>query len=627
MRRPPSLILAVVLFVASLVGLVLPATAAPQVAPTSAPAPMSSTARPYVDEGFVLSGDIGSGVRTVTLQHRTSSWKSGQTVETKADGTYAFTTHTSASKRDFRVVAKATDQLPSVTSAAITVTTRTDSVRLVLSRNRTVGIARGTAKVANEGRRWALQIRNDSWKAVGDQLTEGKGGSVVTAFPLKKGTYRLVGDPVAKSTDGKALPGARSAAKSLSKGPKSLGKHVLFISTDSGTTPTKKGRSYTGRVGLDDDPTLVAEDVAVRGNTSANLPKKSYKVKFADSQTPFGLPRGKHFVLVPNFQDHALVRNAVATVLASKLDGLRWTPHRVFTEVFVNGSYRGSYELIESIRIQEQSKKNDARVAIDAETGVIMEIGPGSPADVFYKGQRGVLFGFKDPDEAKKVDGKPDPEGLTPAKKAGMKKKIKKFESVVYGKSYKDPEKGWQKYLDMDSAVDFYLENEFIKNWDGDFFRSTFFYTANYADPNAKLFMGPIWDQDRTAGARTIGTNPISGPKGWWMNGDGHSHDTARGDVHKTHWFVRITKDKAFQKALEARWAEKRATFKAVASTGIDTEVAALGKSAAANDRDKWQSTQPVDRFRPRAKTYSGEVTYLKNWYKARFKWMDGKLD
>jgi hypothetical protein len=448
----------------------------------------------------------------------------------------------------------------------------------------------------------------------------------VTAFPLKKGSYRLVGDPVAKTWDGKPLAGARSSSKSLATGPKSLGKHVLFLSTDSGGTPTKKGKNYTGRVGLDDEPTLVADEIAVRGNTSAGLPKKSYKLKFTDSVTPFGLPKGKHFILDPNFQDHALVRNAVATTLASELSGLRWTPHHVFTEVFVNGSYRGSYELIESIKVQPKSKKNDARVDVDAETGVVMEIGPGAPKDVYYKGKGGVLYGFKDPDKADKVDGKPDPEGLTAAKKAGMKKKIKKFESVLYSKSYKDPKTGWQKYLDMDSAVDFYLENEFIKNWDGDFFRSTFFYTSDYADPNAKFFMGPIWDEDRSAGDRTTGSNPISGPKGWWMNGDGHSHDTARGDVHKTHWFVRIAKDKAFQKAIKARWVQERSTFKAVSTTGIDTQVSAMGKNVAANDRAKWQSTQPAARFLPRAKTYSGEVKYLKNWYKARYKWMNGKL-
>ena len=628
MRRTPALALALLLLLGTLVGLVGPASAAPSAVPTSPPAPASSKATPYVNEGFVLSGDIGSGVRTVVLQHRLVTWTNGQTETTKADGTYSFTTHTSARTRAFRVVAMPTLTLPAISSAVTTVKTRADSVRLVLSRNRTVGIARGTAAVARPGREWTLQRQDGTWKAVGPTLTEGQAGAVVTAFPLKKGSYRLVSGSVAKGWDGKALPGARSATKSLATGPKSLGKRVLFLSTSSGATPQTKGKGYAGRVGLDNQPTLVVDQIAVRGNTSASYPKKPYKLKFAEPQAPFGLPKGKTFILIPNYQDHALVRNAVATELAAKLDGLRWTPHRVFTEVFLNGRYRGSYELIESIKIQEQSKKNDARVAVDEKTGVVIEINPSDleHAPGVYTGKHGMTYAFKDPDEKKLVDGKPDPEGLTPAKVAGMKKKIAKFESVLYGKNYKDPVTGWRKYLDMDSAVDFYLENEFIKNWDGDFFRSTFFYTPSYADPDAKLFMGPIWDEDRTAAARTTGFNPVLSPQGWWMNGTGVSHTGKRGSVHKTQWFVRISQDKAFQKALRARWSQERGTFKAVGASGVDAAVAELGTNVAANDRALWQSSNPPYRNLPRAKTYSGEVSFVKSWYTARYKWMNSKL-
>ena len=628
MRRLPSLSLALVLLVGWLVGLVGPASASPGVATATTSAPTSSTAAPYVNEGFVLRGDIGKGARTVTLQHRTTGWVNGQTVRTKADGTYSFTTHTSATSRDFRVVAPPTTKLPAVGSAAVTVRTRADAVRLVLSRNRSVGIARGTATIAHPGRAWTLQIRAGSWKQVGPRLTEGKHGAVVTAFPLKKGDYRLVGASVAKGWDGKALPGAASVTQSLAAGPKSLGKRVLFLSTSSGATPKDKGKGYAGRVGLNDAPTLVVDQIAVRGNTSASYPKTPYKLKFAEPQAPFGLPRGKTFILVPNYQDHALVRNAVATELARKLDGLRWTPHRVFTEVFLNGRYRGSYELIESIKIQQQSPKNDARVPIDEQTGVVVEINPSDVDDApgLYTGRHGMTYAFKDPDEKKLVNGKPDPEGLTPAKVAGMKKKIATFESVLYGKSYKDKDKGWQRYLDLDSAVDFYLENEFVKNWDGDFFRSTFFFTPSYADPKAKLFMGPIWDEDRTAAARTTGTNPVLSPQGWWMNGTGVSHTGKRGSVHKTHWFVRIAQDPAFQKALRARWAEERGTFKAVGETQVDAAVAQLGKNVAANDRAVWQSSNPSYRNLPRAKTYGGEVAFVRKWYEERYKWMNDRL-
>ena len=46
------------------------------------------------------------------------------------------------------------------------------------------------------------------------------------------------------------------------------------------------------------------------------------------------------------------------------------------------------------------------------------------------------------------------------------------------------PEDDWQTYLDLDSAVDYYLAREFTKDNDANFYRSNFFYTNN-VDPNS----------------------------------------------------------------------------------------------------------------------------------------------
>jgi hypothetical protein len=492
----------------------------------------------------------------------------------------------------------------------------------VLSRTRVAGLANGTAAVPNPGRLWYLQVQSGSWSTVGAPVGEGQGGRVSASFPLKSGSYRLVGAPVARDVEGKDLPGATSGTASFKVGPTSLGRHVLFVTTDSGRTPKKKGVDYPGTAAPDDAPAVEIETIAVRGNSTAKFPKKSYKLKFADSQAPFGLPKGKTFALLANYNDHSLVRTAVGMTQAAKLEGLRWTPHRTFAELFLNGRYLGSYEVIET-------KKNDARVPIDPETGVIIEINPrplkGLPG--LFQGAHNSWYAFKDPDQTAKLDdGTLDPAGVTPAKTAAMKKRIKRFESVLYGKGYTDPVNGWRKYLDEESAVDFYLENEFIKNWDGDFFLSTFFYTEDYADPAARFFMGPIWDLDRSAASKTDdGNNPVVSPKGWWLDGSGVAHSSSH-DVHKKHWFTRITKDAKFQEALKARWTEKRSTFKAVGDEGVEAAAREVGTQAAANDRAMWQSSQPDIRYLPRAKTYAGEIAYLKKWYQARYRWMDGKL-
>ena len=158
-----------------------------------------------------------------------------------------------------------------------------------------------------------------------------------------------------------------------------------------------------------------------------------------------------------------------------------------------------------------------------------------------------------------------------------MKNKIQNFETVLYGADGKKdwskvhystlaPQDDWQTYLDLASAVDYYLAREFTKDNDADFYRSNFFYT-NDVDPNSvdpsnpndpdKLFMGPIWDFDRSAGACTSCSSTIASPTGWWMRGGGSSsHDT-----NKIHWFTRIIKDPRFLKALHDRWAAKKSAF------------------------------------------------------------------
>jgi hypothetical protein len=403
----------------------------------------------------------------------------------------------------------------------------------------------------------------------------------------------------------------------------------MFVSTKNGGTPTKKGVDYAGAARIDNNAPLALETIAVRGHSSVKYPKKSFKVKFIDQQAPVGLPKGKTFALLPNYQDHSLVRTAVGIgAVASQLDGMGWQPHRAFTELFINGKYRGSYELIETLKIQNKSKKSDPRLQIDAEKGVIVEVNPsdkGATPGYFTASKSRLHIGLKDPDETtKEDDGSLDPEGVTPQKIKQMQAKVKKFESVLYSKDYKNKTTGWTKYMDMNSAVDFYLEKEFIKDWDGDFQASTFFYDPDVTNPNVKLKMGPTWDVDRSAGVKTSGPNYVKTPTGWWMNGD--PGKISGRDYHTTHWFTRIAKDSAFQAALRRRWDQKSGVFKAAGDSAVDRAVRELSKTAAANDRAMWQKSQPTGRYKPRAKTYDGEISILKKWYKDRYRWMNSKI-
>jgi hypothetical protein len=307
----------------------------------------------------------------------------------------------------------------------------------------------------------------------------------------------------------------------------------------------------------------------------------------------------------------------------------------------------GSYQMVQSIKIDNN------RVDVDKETGQVIEFDPhwkedGVPGMV---GKTGVNYAWKDPDEFK--DGGADPEGLTNPKINAMKQRIRDFEDVLYGPSgYRDwktyepssPASDWTTYLDMDSAVDYYLAREFTKDNDADMYRSNFFYVNNVAvdavDPNDpadpdKFFMGPIWDFDRSAGAKPAGgSTTITEPTGWWMRGNGsQNHDT-----NKIHWYTRITDDPRFLAALDQRWAEMRLHFEAVGPHGVSTAVRklgggtgeqndadyGLGKQVAANDRKIWSSYG--SRYPAKTSSYTAELSWVRNWYSERFEWMDGQL-
>jgi hypothetical protein len=586
--------------------------------------PNVSNRHPFVGERFTVSGDIGSDVaRPVVLESFDEGWNPVADARTSSKGAYSFAVSTKSRSTRYRVVADATSKLEKHVSDPIMVTTVDDSVTLsVVRTGHDDGLAIGEAKLLREGRNFELQILDGkAWKKLGSD-TEDKHGRTRIDFEMSKGAhfYRLVGDVI------KGTQGATSPPMPFTKGPAKLGKNVTYVTVDQNKEPAIKGFDYKANAVLvaDDEASkpFRVEEFEVRGNSTADKLKKPFKLKFKKSRRPFGLPDDKTWILLANFNDRTLIRTQLGYSIGAGLGGLKWTPRGKFTELYVNGDYQGSYQISESIKIDKN------RIDIPKKKGVVIEIDPHFKEDHvpgFVGGHR-IPYAFKDPDERK--SGKDEEEGVTDAKVDAMTKRILDFEKVLYGPDFKDPQEGWTKYLDLDSAVDYYLVKEFTKENDGDFYRSNFFYTADYSDPSAKFFMGPVWDFDRSAGAKPdvsdSGTT-IASPSGWWLRG----HGSPNHKTDKTHWYVQLTKDPVFLETLMKRWAEKRAFFKDIADHGVDRMAEGV-RTAADNDR---AMTARLDdsiiegkRLNARATTFAGEVDFLKHWYQQRFAWMDAKL-
>jgi len=90
-------------------------------------------------------------------------------------------------------------------------------------------------------------------------------------------------------------------------------------------------------------------EIKLRGNSTAGLAKRPFKVKLDSKTDIFGFGESKHWVLLANGIDLSMTRNKLLQDLAGKL-GLDYMESELVSLVY-NGEYQGVYELSEHVRI------------------------------------------------------------------------------------------------------------------------------------------------------------------------------------------------------------------------------------------------------------------------------------
>jgi hypothetical protein len=634
MRRPHSFLIAIAM-IASPILVVSGASTATAV--TNAPAPTVTPAGVLTGQTVHITGDITTPVvRKLELQYKSgSSWKKVVSGTTDANGLYDFSQKITAAKT-FRVsAAKASPNAAIVSDPAATIAPTPETASLSIKRNTgngDIADVSATLTPAIENRSVELQVQSGSkWNPVGLPLTEDAAGKVATTFDITgvamftAKSYRLVAASVVGSTP------FTSPTYKFTPGPKTLGANVIRISVDGGVLPTSKSKEYTGSAVISTagvERTETIEKFGVRGSSTAGYDKKPYKLKFDDSFKLFGMPdKGKSYTMLASYLDQTFIRDKVGLDLGRKLaPTLSWTPNSRSAEVFINGEYRGLYLFTESVKI------DDKRVKISPKAGMIMETDGSSVSNskLGFLSTHKIAFAFKDPDEYKTLPDDPE-EGVTAAKLAAIKARTNAFEAKLYSSSAAtrdDPATGYPSFIDVNSAIDFYLVREFTKDNDSDFYRSNYLYWDRPGDPaypNAddKFHFGPVWDFDRSAGniSDTDSAHKYtSSPQGWYIRGTGTPSGRKN---YKTHWFVQMFKDPAFDAAVKARWLVIRDKFATVSTTDTAADAAAIGVGAD-NDRARWAGT--AKRYKARGSSYADEVAYVTNWYRDRYNWMDQQL-
>ena len=382
----------------------------------------------------------------------------------------------------------------------------------------------------------------------------------------------------------------------------------VYITTDGGRPVTDKINYVTGSVRVEDP---LSEHSSVRsfssrmkirgrGNSTWEFfPKKPYRIKLDEKSKVLGMKGDKDWILIANYNDKTLLRNAVGFEL-SRICGFDWTPRFVPVEVYFNNSYIGVYDF------GEHKETGKSKVDIDPDAGDVyleLECYPDEPYNFWTS--MSVPLTYKDP-EAPSKEVRSEVEGF-----------FSDFEKALQSDNFANPSIGYAAYIDIKSFVDNYIVEELTKNFDGNLHKSTFFSRKK----GGKLVFCHVWDFDLSLGNCSFFGDIPGGnsPEGFYVKDYGFQG-------YGWGWYYRLFQDPAFRRKVRDRWNELKPQLEAIPDF-IDERAEYLQKVADNNFR-RWDIlrhnvwSQPVI-----PGSYAGEIDYLKDFYTRRLDWLDKEIN
>lgn len=369
---------------------------------------------------------------------------------------------------------------------------------------------------------------------------------------------------------------------------------VINLTTDNGNDITNRDDYTTGTVevfgnGLVSDLDNMQMEIRGRGNSTWGMPKKPYQMKLASKREFLDMENDKKWLFLAEYADKTMLRNQIAFEMGY-LSTLDWTTDAEFAEVFLNQNYIGTYHITQKV------EEGSDRVNI-GDTGFLLEIDQLErldPDDVYFQSDM-FLINIKEPEL---VEG--DSQYLYIS---GL---VNEFEQALYSNQFADPVNGYQKYIDLESFIDWYLISEITKNVDSRFFSSIYFNVI----PGEKIKMGPLWDFDLAFG--NVDYADPEFPEGFW--------------IKQNPWYERLFQDPNFVRQVQERFTYFN-NNRAFLLAKIDEYAEKLQYAQAENDA-KWQTIGVYVWPNPVVlDTYDEEVARLKSWFNTRMDWLDNALN
>ena len=347
--------------------------------------------------------------------------------------------------------------------------------------------------------------------------------------------------------------------------------------------------------------------IKVRGQSSALFPKPGYGVEVRDEKgegkdvSLFGLPPSDDWVFHGPYVDKSLIRNALAHWLFRQAG--HYSPRSKHFDLYINGVYRGVYVLLEKIKRDKYrvnvSKLKETDISGDEVTGGYIWAFDKTGTNTGGAGSGPIdKEGFSTSDGLNVILHYPKKENIKREQEAYLKKYLNDLEGLF--KNGKNGQ-GYEKYVDMTSALDYVLHEEVTNNADS-YWCSFFLHKpkdkidSNGVKTEGKVTLGPAWDfnlamsngsQPENGGGQggQGGWNQGGGMGGMWggmggfgggMGGMGGFSSSGNGwqiensmksgqgmmgmgsSLKAPNWLLGMWKDSHYQSELKKRWAELR---------------------------------------------------------------------
>lgn len=278
----------------------------------------------------------------------------------------------------------------------------------------------------------------------------------------------------------------------------------IYINTFTGQAVTSKTAMVYSRLWYVDEQDQVSYYdsvlVRVRGNSTANLAKKPYKLKFSTKQKLLGkgYANAKKWTLLANHGDKTLLRNALTSLMGERAE-LPFNPAAKFVDLTMNGQYVGNYQLsdqveVRSHRVDISEQDYPLTAASNISGGYLLEADGfrdfKTEHDVYNTGQSPTGFYSQSKNVPIHIH-YPDDEEIESRQVSYIQNHINNFETRLFSQRFDDPLAGYRPMVDSMTLANWYICTEISANIDG--FFSTYFYKQR---DDIRLFWGPLWDYD-----------------------------------------------------------------------------------------------------------------------------------